>query len=72
MENGIKKAENSGASVRNLIVYSCFLLVGLWLSNVFSVNRINRIQIKLADCYVSNDLVGSLNPFVKCVLIVGR
>ena len=40
--------------------------------NYFSDNRINRIQIQLAGCYVSNDLVRSLNPFVKCVLIVGR
>ena len=38
----------------------------------FSVNRINRVQIQLADCHVSNDLVRLLNLFVKCVLIVGR
>lgn len=49
MENGIKKAENSGASVRNLIVYSCFLLVGLWLSNVF-YSAIRNVLVAQSRC----------------------
>ena len=49
MKNDIKKAENPGASVRNLIVYSCFLLVGLWLSNVF-YSVIRNVLVAQSRC----------------------